>query len=578
MTLTAAIAGKSSTWELRRYCQTRKGAMLAERMLFEPDWLQVADYLDPYAGRFIADRNGKIRNKLPSRAKIINSRPGRALRTMDAGFMGGMTSKAQAWFRLTVGDPTLGKQADVKAWLDDTTQEIRDQMARSNFYTVLPQLYHARHLFGVALMGIEDDDHEVVRFYSRDIGTYAIAIDYRGRVDSVWWKFEMRAAQIADKWGLDECPPRISQAIKDGKPDTKFMVESLLEPNPDAKAGMGGAAVRPYRQIMWIDGADADSFGCLGTAGFYELPVLGTRWAPGTSNTYSTSPALEALGDIRQLQYLEGEKLRLVDLTGKPPTMLPEYLRNKGVGLNPGEKVYVTPAQTQLRAEPIYVPLPAAIQQEREEIAEVSNRIDSAFFADLFRLLDSLPDQQRTAYEISERKAEKIAQLGPALESLTDEVLSPAIMRVYAIMLRRGRIPPLPDALNGATVQIEYTSMLAQAQKAGGTSSLERVFGFAASLMQITGGQRPDILDNFDFDESIEIVADQQGAPARMLVDPDAREQARQQRAQQQQMAQAAQMAPAIKQGADALHTAATTAPVDNNMAAAMAQQMALPA
>ena len=84
--------------ERRKWCQTRREALLAIRQPYEADWKLVADYVDPYAGRYLRQQDTGPR-KLPSRSKIINSVASKALRTMDAGFMGGHTSKARPWFR-----------------------------------------------------------------------------------------------------------------------------------------------------------------------------------------------------------------------------------------------------------------------------------------------------------------------------------------------------------------------------------------------------------------------------------------------------------------------------------------------
>ena len=94
------------TVKLRQHCQRRKAALLAERQPYESDWKAVAEWADPYAGKHLfTDFNDK--QKLPSRAKILNSAVAKALRTMDAGFMGGHTSKSRPWSRLGVSDPTL---------------------------------------------------------------------------------------------------------------------------------------------------------------------------------------------------------------------------------------------------------------------------------------------------------------------------------------------------------------------------------------------------------------------------------------------------------------------------------------
>ena len=563
---------------LRKHCQKRKAALLEERAMYEPDWRQVAEYVDPYAGRHLTPATDGPR-KLPSRAKIINSAAGKALRTMDAGFMGGHTSKSRAWFRLGVSDPRLQDMADVKVWLDDETQAIRDTLARSNFYTALPTLYHSRHLFGVGAMVVDPDDEDVVRFYARSIGTYAIGLDRRGRCDTFWYCFRWTAHQIQQAFepivGIAGLPRRVQESLTQGRLDDRYTIDCLIEPNPDGKAGVRGPMERAFRKVYWIEGGTDEVHGCLDVQGDYEMRVLAPRWGAEGNDTYGPCPSLDALGDIKQLQYLEGEKLRLIDLMAKPPLALPETMRGKANNLAPGSRFYVTPDQTGSKVEPIYTPDARGLQAVMEDIEKVKDRIDQAYYADLFRMLDYLDDRQRTAYEISERKEEKVAMLGPSLETLTDELLDPTIEIVYAERLRRGLVKPAPEALNNMPIKVEYTSILAQAQKAAGTGTIERVIGFVANIA--AAQQSPEAFDNLNIDAAIEAVHDAQGAPARMLRSDDEIAAIRANRAQQQRVAQAAAMAPALKQGAEAIKTAGEAVPEDGSALGAFSN-MALPA
>lgn len=546
--------------KLREHCQKRKTALLAERALYEADWREVADYGDPYAGKHLYDDSDK---KLPSRRRIINSAVGKALRTMDAGFMGGHTSKSRPWFRLGVSDPELSDNEEVKVWLDDETQAIRDTLARSNFYTALPKLYHSRHLFGIGAMACEPDDDDIIRFYVRAIGTFAVGTDHRGRCNAFWYRFRWTAGQIKGRFGEDDLPDNIARAIRENKEDTKFLVESLIEENPDYKRGSMEAEKRKFRQVYWVNGNTGDKHGCLDTDGFDRMPVLAPRWLVDGNDVYGPSPALDCLGDIKQLQHQEGEKLLLTDLLTRPPMALPESMRGKTASLNPGSRTYLTADQVGIEAKPLYVPNANAKNEIRMDIDQVQKRIDEHFFADLFRMLDFLDDRQRTAYEISERKEEKVAMLGPALESLTDELLDPVIEIVFAERAARGLQRPLPEALNGIELKVEYTSILAQAQKAVGIGSMERVMGIAGMAMQMTGD--PATLDKINFDEIIETTIDFAGAPARIGNSDDEVMAKRQARAQQQQMQQMAAMAPAIKQGADAMKSAGQAVPEEGS-------------
>lgn len=552
----------------RKWCQQRREALIAIRDPYITDWQTAADYIDPYAGKYLRQNDATPR-KLPSRSKIIKSAASKALRTMDAGFMGGHTSKARPWFRIGVGDPRLAALESVKVWCDDLAQGMRDILARSNFYTALPKQYHSRHLFGVGAMIAEPDDDDVLRFYVRSIGTYAMGVDYRGRCDAFWYSFPLTAAQMKEKYGEDNLPPRVKDALKNGG-DATFQVESLIERNPDAKQGASAMHLRPWRQTYWMQGGDNDAYGCLDENGFYKMPVLAPRWWVDGNDVYGTSPALEALGDIRQLQFNRGNGALLSDLITRPPLGLPASMRNQNASLAPGARTYLTPDQVGIKAEPLYIPHPNAIQELRLDAQEIEQTIDEAFFADLFRMLSYLDDRERTAYEISTRKEEAVSQLGPALETLTDEMLDPVIELLFDEMSRRGLVPDPPPELDGVPLKIEYTSILAQAQKAIGSGTIERVIGFVGQAAEVT--QDPTIFDNIDLDATIEAFHDAQGAPARMLRSDEAKAAIRQQRQQRQQMQQMAEMAPALKQGADAMKAAGEAVPQDGSMLSGLAQ------
>jgi hypothetical protein len=557
---------------LRKHCQTRKAALMAERALYETDWRTVAEYVDPYAGRYLQQRTGTRR--LPSRSKILNNTATRALRSMNSGFMGNHTSKARPWFviGLPAAQKQVSEQADVRAWCDDVTQLIRDTLASSNFYTALPIFYNSRHLFGVGALCADEDPKDVVRWYSRNIGTYAVGFDNRGICDSLYYEFERTASQIQGEFGEDNLPQAVRDALANGRGDSKYMVQSLIEPNPNKKPGVQGPLFRPFRQVYWIEGAAADMHGCLDMGGHYEMRALCSRWDV-TGDVYGPSPALDSLGDIKQLQYLEGEKLRLIDLLAKPPLALPDSMRNRSASLDPGSKTYLTPMQTQQQVGPMYTPDARGLQAVQADIERVERRIEAAFFVDLFRMLDFLDERTRTAYEISERKEEKLTMLGPALESLTEETLDPAVTLTYASLQRAGRIPPVPQALDGIPLVIEYTSVMALALKAAGLGTIERTIGFAMQIAQANPND-PGALDKIDFDQAIDEFHSRAGSPARIVRSDEDVAARRAGREQQSKMQQMAQMAPAVKQMADAVKTAGEAVPQEGSALQGLAGAM----
>jgi len=130
--------------------------------------------------------------------------------------------------------------------------------------------------------------------------------------------------------------------------------------------------------------------------------------------------------------------------------------------------------------------------------------------------------------------------------------------------------PPPPQQIAGLPIKVEYTSILAQAQKQLGVQQISRVVGFIQTVVQALGGQDTSIADGIDWDQTLREVCEAEGTPAKMNKDQAVIDQIRAQRAkaqqQQQQMMQAEQAANAankigtIPTGAGTLHGAMTGA------------------
>lgn len=584
--LSSAVSG--STLELRQYSDRRRAAMIEERSTWIPDWMQVTDYIDPSRGEFDGSAAAGVTKKKRSRAKIINNTATRCLRTATAGMSSHMTSKARPWFAVTTPDPAMGQLQDVRVWLDNVTTILRDTLAKSNFYKAMPVCYTEDLSYGVAAMMVSQNMEEVVRFHPLTIGAYAISLDEAGKVDSLWRCYSRTARQLVKLYGKtdpetgkqipdpEKLPQKVINAYKTA-PDSKFTVEALYEPNPDARPGMGPLGVqvakyRPYRELTWISGAAAEKYGLLSQDGHYEPPFVCIRFNPVGDDTYSTCPGLDSLGDIKQLQYLEGQKLKLIDLMAEPPVSIPDTMRNIGASLAPRSRNYLPANQSGATVSATYTPQPGSLQYVQNEIREIERRIEQGMFYDLFRMLDSLGDQTgRTATEIAERKEEKATVLGPTLEIVTDEGLDPIVVRVYRLLERAGRIPPPPDVLASIPLKIEYTSILAQAMKASGTSGIERTAGFVAQMASVFG---PSALDKFDVDQAVDEYSDRAGAPASIVRDDDTVAAIRQAQAQQQQQQMMLAAAKPMADGAQALKTLNESVPQDGSIGQGLAQQM----
>src|SRR5690606_37605708 len=98
------------------------------------------------------------------------------------------------------------------------------------------------------------------------------------------------------------------------------------------------------------------------------------------------------------------------------------------------------------------------------------------------------------------------------------------------ILMRAGRIPSPPKELVGQYIDIEYVSIMAQAQKQVITGSIERYAGFLGQVAAV----RPDVLDVADWDQMASVYADALGVPPDIVLSDDQIAEVRQQRADMQ--------------------------------------------
>lgn len=530
----------------KKQLNARHAALKSERTSWLSEWRDIAQNMRPRA--FREHRSEANRGEKKHQA-IINSTPLESARTLASGMMAGITSPSRPWFRLTVADTELKEQQAVKEWLSQVERVLREVMAKSNLYKGLHLVYADLGPFAVSAMAVEEDDEDEVRCYVFPVGSYCLATSHRGNVDTIFREVSMTVSQLVRLFTLEKCSTRVKGLHESGQLDTRIDVVHCVWPNDGYEKGKLGPAGKKWLSRWW-EATSTDEEGWLREGGFDEFPVMAPRWEVVGEDTYGHGPGFAALGDCRALQLLERRSAQAADKVVNPPMSAPVASLGKPISLLPGEVNFVDALGTGQALRPALVIDPRAIEVMQLKIQQHEARIRKAFFADLWLMLSS-SDTTMTAREVSERREEKLLQLGTVLEALADELLDPVIDRLFGILLRRGRIPPPPEELQGTELKVEYISIMAQAQKLLSTTGLERIAAFAGNLAQLN----PSVMDKVDMDQLVDEYADSLGvAPATVRSD-DAVAAMRQQRAkaqaQQQQMEQLAQGAQTAKTLAD---------------------------
>lgn len=562
---------------LREHLNQNLSGMDLEFSSWKQHYRDINDYIMPRTSRFfVTDRNrGDRRNP-----KINNNTATMALRMLRSGLMSGVTNPASMWFKFRTEDPALNKWRNAKVYLDLVQTTMAEIFLRSNLYTTLPLTYQDMGGYGTNAFELLEDPITTIRCYSWPVGSYMLALDDRLAVGTGYRRFQMTARQLVGQFGLDNCTQGVKDAWNRGDYNRWFTVHHAVEKNPDAITNPLYSKDKAYRSIYWELGSRDDQY--LRQSGHDSFQLVAPRWDVLGEDVYGNSPGMEALGDVMALQLEQRRKMTVIDKHTNPPTSAPVSLEKKGISNLPGGVTYVDVMSGGQGIVPNYQTDLRGMQYLLEDIRDVEQRIDTAFYKDLFLLVTQL-DREATAYEIAARKEEKLLALGPVYLRLNDELLDVVVNRTLQIMLKQSvpywegklngspLLPPPPPELMGAPLAIEYTSIMNQAMKAVGIQSIERTLTFAGSLQQ----SFPEILDNLNGDRAIQAYGDLSGTPADLYNDEQQVAAIRQQRQQREQAQQAAALA---QQGATAAKDLAAAKLGDNNALSQLMGRLSTPA
>ncbi len=272
-------------------------------------------------------------------------------------------------------------------------------------------------------------------------------------------------------------------------------------------------------------------------SGFKQFPAVCPRWGVAGGDIYGNSPGMEALGDIKQLQHEQLRKANAIDYQTNPPLQLPTSMKNQDVNRLPGGVTYMDPGPGGSAIKSMF-DVNLNLSNLLDDIRDCRERINGAFFADLFMMLDNATNLQMTATEVAERHEEKMLMIGPVLERLNNELLYPLVETTFTHMLEAGIVPPAPPDMQGQSLNVEFISMLAQAQRAIGTNSVDRFVQSMGTVAQM----KPEVLDNFDPDKWADVYSDMLGVDPNLIVASDQVAIIRQARAKAQAAQQQSEM------------------------------------
>lgn len=529
--------------QLRGFLDRRFDSLKSERQTggWDSIGMDIAGYLFPGGGRFFAEQ----RNRADANTQelILNCMASQALDILAAGLMSSSSSPARPWFKLAMEDPELNKNHEVQLWLEVAAEGIRTMLQRCGIYRAMGGLYHEIPAFGTGCMILlphPRDPGKAIHPYPVTAGEYSLAANFEGEVDTMYREFQMAVGAMVPRFGLE----RVSQTVKNlwskGQYESGVLIRHAIEPRPDRDAtdpdapnlrdsSKVDALNHPWRSVYWEAGSTKDVV--LSESGYRRFPVVAPRWAVLGCDVYGRGPGRQCLPDIKTLQQKELRLAMGIDYQTQPPMGAPASLEGREVNLLPGGVTWYDSVGTQNRIAPLFQAEHLALEDMHRSIAKTEELINRSFHVDVFRMLAERT-KELTVVEVLALQEEKMQLLSPMVERQQDELHEPLIEICFENMMAANLLPPPPRVLLEREVQyrIEFVSVMAQAAKAIGTNSTDRMMAATMQVAEIA----PEVVDNLDADAWFEHKMLGLGVDPKLRRRPEARDQLRQQRAKAQ--------------------------------------------
>lgn len=518
---------------IRQDCETRLSGMKSIRADYESEVRDIARFAQPARSRFLATEKNKGGRRRQANNRLLDPHGIIAQRTLTNGMTSGLSSASTPWFTLAVASEFMEAEG-VRAWLSDVEARMYAFLASTNFYSAAKTGYGESGLFGTeATVMVEHRLYGGV-CHSLTFGEYWIALSDAMRPDTLYRLCPMTVRQAVMSFG-DKVQPWIRTAFDRSDYEKDVEIYQAIEPDTAGRFN--------YRSVYWDASDDRDA--TLRVSGYTEQPFWAPRWDVAGGDVYGTSPGMEALPALRELQLQTKRRNEAIDLMVHPEKIVPPHVRLTGqprsivTGNGVLKDNIIVPYQMPYQA-------PEAI---RAEIDKCKEQVDTLFYADLFNAITNMRGvQPRNMEEIAKRNEEKLTQLGPVIERVSTEKLMIVIDRVFSLMERGRMLPPAPPALRDAEIKVEFVSILTQMQRLVGIGQIERSVSFVGNL----AGAFPEAADKIDIDQTIDEYAQRAGTPSKIIRSTADANKIREQRAQQVQQAKMMEAAPALQSGADA--------------------------
>jgi len=510
----------------------------SDRAPFENDWMDIRDLVRPISVGYHKMSGTYV--TLRTEFMYDGTAPD-ALEQLAAALHSYLTNPAERFFELEVeGNFDATQDPDALEWLERCSDIIYDSYKREDVMlnTALHEVFLDIGSFGTAIMGQEwSQNNQDLIFSSKPISDCYLLENAEGRVDTIYRKTVWTKRQLEQEFG--DLPPDI---MKEKNADKAFDVLHCVYPRTDRNPVNPSKLNKKFASV-WICTTTKE---LLREDGYDTLCYHTPRWTKLSGEVYGRSPAKKCLPDIKMLNAMEKTLLKAGQKAVDPPTVIQDEGFLLPIRTTPGALIYKE-AGTE---DPMPLKFEGNLPWGLEQANGKREFINKCFYADWIKM--EKQNVEMTAYEVADRREEKLRMMAPMLGRLASELLGPMIQRSYYLLNNHGRIPLAPATIQGKRLKVGYMSPASRAQTGVKAMAMGRFISELIPLLQIN----PGIMDAVDFDKYVQALAIARGTPRIILRGADEIAELRDVRNKQQAVQQLTQIAEpaskAVKNLADA--------------------------
>lgn len=452
-----------------------------------------------------------------------------------AGMHSSLTSITDWWLNLGVYDASLMDDVEVIGYLQTLERILMHcyNQPRANFNVAIHETYLSDVGLGNSCLYSDTAPGERGKLIKKAFPMASVYwdVDYNGFVDTVGRTTCWNQRQIMQHFSHsdDSIPGEISGELDQRKSfDVVHLVFPRSNRNPDA-AGKMNKAFASY----WVC---KQTKSILRRGGYDSMPYQCTRWTTRADEIYGRGPAQVCMPVIKGLNQIRKTYLRSAFKAVDPPIVADDDGFVGPFNANP-RKIIWKNRGTEM---PAYLESRAQFQPAQYQIEMDQQFILRCLFNDLLQM--GKEKTEMSAYEVADRRAEKLRGMESITGRQMTEKLDPMVRRDLSLLDRAGYLPPAPPQLNGVRLRVSFIGPAARAQE--GVRAI-RVQQFINAISPI-GQLKPEIFDGINFESLSAMLANIMGVDRSVLNTSEQIAMIRAERAKQQQVQQLIEAAPQV--------------------------------